>query len=161
MDLTRREFVKLLGSLMGGWAITLPEGSDLGKISQILNTMSSHTDPAVEDDPAESYPLNPSPATDPEKAFIYREREAARISKDLRELDKIGRFNEIKSRYYVFDENKYLYYSSVSENLIFGAPDKDEFSDTNLSRNEYFLNFLNTADLTRPLKSGTSRAPNT
>jgi ABC-type transport system involved in Fe-S cluster assembly fused permease/ATPase subunit len=52
-----------------------------------------------------------------------------------------------------FDENKYLYYSSVSENLIFGAADKDEFSDTNLSRNEYFLNFLNTADLTRPLLS--------
>ena len=107
MDLTRREFVKLLGSLMGGWAITLPEESDLGKIAQIWKAMNSQTDPAVEDDPAESYPLNPSPATDPEKAFIYREREAARISKDLRELDKIGRFNEIKSRYYVFDENKY------------------------------------------------------
>jgi energy-coupling factor transporter ATP-binding protein EcfA2 len=52
-----------------------------------------------------------------------------------------------------FDENEYLYYSSVSENLIFGAADKDEFLDTNLSRNEYFLNFLNTADLTRPLLS--------
>ena len=52
-----------------------------------------------------------------------------------------------------FDENKYLYYSSVSENLIFGAADKDEFSDTNLSRNEYFLKFLSTADLTRPLLS--------
>ena len=50
-----------------------------------------------------------------------------------------------------FDENKYLYYSSISENLIFGAADKDEFADINLSRNEYFLNFLNTADLTRPL----------
>jgi ABC-type multidrug transport system fused ATPase/permease subunit len=52
-----------------------------------------------------------------------------------------------------FDENKYLYYSSVSENLIFGAADKDEFADINLCRNEYFLNFLNTADLTRPLLS--------
>ncbi|MGD1975013.1 MAG: ABC transporter ATP-binding protein/permease [Desulfobacterales bacterium] len=52
-----------------------------------------------------------------------------------------------------FDENKYLYYSSVSENLIFGAADKDEFTDTNLSHNEYFLNFLNTADLNRPLLS--------
>jgi ABC-type multidrug transport system fused ATPase/permease subunit len=52
-----------------------------------------------------------------------------------------------------FDENKYLYYSSVSENLIFGTADKDEFTDRNLCRNEYFLNFLNTADLTRPLLS--------
>jgi ABC-type multidrug transport system fused ATPase/permease subunit len=52
-----------------------------------------------------------------------------------------------------FDENKYLYYSSISENLIFGAADKDEFADINLCRNEYFLNFLNTADLTRPLLS--------
>jgi ABC-type multidrug transport system fused ATPase/permease subunit len=52
-----------------------------------------------------------------------------------------------------FDENTYLYYSSVSENLIFGTADKDEFADINLSRNDYFLNFLNTADLTRPLLS--------
>ena len=52
-----------------------------------------------------------------------------------------------------FDEDKYLYYSSVSENLIFGAANKDEFADENLCRNEYFLNFLKTADLTRPLLS--------
>ncbi len=52
-----------------------------------------------------------------------------------------------------FDENQYLFFSSVAENLIFGTPNKDTFSDTKLSKNEYFLNFLNRADLTRPLLS--------
>jgi ABC-type multidrug transport system fused ATPase/permease subunit len=52
-----------------------------------------------------------------------------------------------------FNENKYLYYSSVAENLTFGAPNKNEFSEENLSKNAYFLKFLNTADLTRTLLS--------
>ncbi|MDJ0987133.1 MAG: ABC transporter ATP-binding protein/permease [Desulfobacterales bacterium] len=52
-----------------------------------------------------------------------------------------------------FDENKYLYYSSVAENLIFGTPNKSEFVHTRLSRNPYFLNFMKQADLTRPLLS--------
>ncbi|UCE55628.1 MAG: ABC transporter ATP-binding protein/permease, partial [Desulfobacterales bacterium] len=52
-----------------------------------------------------------------------------------------------------FDENKYLYYSSVAENLIFGTPDKNEFANENLSKNEYFLEFLKEADLNRPLLS--------
>ena len=52
-----------------------------------------------------------------------------------------------------FDENKYLYYSSVAENLTFGAPNKDAFADKNLSKNEYFLKFLKSADLNRPLLS--------
>jgi ABC-type transport system involved in cytochrome bd biosynthesis fused ATPase/permease subunit len=50
-----------------------------------------------------------------------------------------------------FDENKYLYYSSVSGNLTFGAPNQNAFSSRNLAKNKYFLNFLDTADLTRPL----------
>jgi ABC-type multidrug transport system fused ATPase/permease subunit len=52
-----------------------------------------------------------------------------------------------------FDENSYLYYSSVAENLTFGAPNKSEYADENLSSNPYFLKFLKTADLTRPLLS--------
>ena len=52
-----------------------------------------------------------------------------------------------------FDENKYLYYSSVAGNLTFGAPNKSGFANRNLAKNEYFLNFLDTADLTRPLLS--------
>ncbi|MGD8989954.1 MAG: ABC transporter ATP-binding protein/permease [Desulfobacterales bacterium] len=52
-----------------------------------------------------------------------------------------------------FDENQYLYYSSVAENLIFGTPNKTAFKDTNLCANSYFLKFLKQADLTRPLLS--------
>ena len=52
-----------------------------------------------------------------------------------------------------FDENRYLYYSSVAENLIFGTPNKNEFADANLCNNQYFLGFLKQADLTRPLLS--------
>ena len=52
-----------------------------------------------------------------------------------------------------FDEDQYLFYSSVAGNLIFGTPNKDKFSYANLSKNEYFLTFLSQADLTRPLFS--------
>jgi len=52
-----------------------------------------------------------------------------------------------------FDENQYLYYSSVAGNLTFGAPNKSEFAIRNLTKNKYFLDFLDTADLTRPLLS--------
>ena len=52
-----------------------------------------------------------------------------------------------------FDENQYLFFSSVAENLIFGAPNKNDYIDANLCNNQYFLNFLKQADLTRPLLS--------
>ena len=52
-----------------------------------------------------------------------------------------------------FDENKYLYFSNVAENLIFGTPNKDAYNIANLSKNEYFLEFLKQADLNRPLLS--------
>jgi energy-coupling factor transporter ATP-binding protein EcfA2 len=52
-----------------------------------------------------------------------------------------------------FDENEYLYYSSVSENLTFGASNRDEFTNHHLAKSKYFLDFLDSADLTRPLLS--------
>lgn len=52
-----------------------------------------------------------------------------------------------------FDEEEYLYHSCIFENLIFGAPNRESFSDENLPHNKYFLEFLNEADLTRPLLS--------
>jgi ABC-type multidrug transport system fused ATPase/permease subunit len=50
-----------------------------------------------------------------------------------------------------FDENRYLYFSSVAENLTFGAANRDEFNPINLPQNTYFLRFLEEAQLTRPL----------
>jgi ABC-type multidrug transport system fused ATPase/permease subunit len=52
-----------------------------------------------------------------------------------------------------FDEEQYLYYSSVAENLIFGTPNKNEYTIGQLSNNAYFLKFLKQADLNRPLLS--------
>jgi ABC-type multidrug transport system fused ATPase/permease subunit len=52
-----------------------------------------------------------------------------------------------------FAEDKYLYYSNVAENLTFGTADIDSFANENLMKNKYFLDFLNKADLTRPLLS--------
>jgi len=52
-----------------------------------------------------------------------------------------------------FDEDRYLVYSSVAENLIFGTPNTTDFIDANLCNNPYFLDFLKQADLTRPLLS--------
>ena len=52
-----------------------------------------------------------------------------------------------------FDEDQYLWYSNVAENLIFGTPNKDAYNIANLSKNEYFLDFLKQADLNRPLLS--------
>ncbi|MFH1092044.1 MAG: ABC transporter ATP-binding protein/permease, partial [Pseudomonadota bacterium] len=61
-----------------------------------------------------------------------------------------------------FDESEYLHHSSVSENLIFGSPNQESFNDENLTRNQYFLEFLSQADLTRPLLSlGTELARQT
>ena len=50
-----------------------------------------------------------------------------------------------------FDENEYLYFSSVAENIVFGAPNKESFREENLCDNPYFMEFLDNADLTRPL----------
>ena len=52
-----------------------------------------------------------------------------------------------------FNVDNYLYHSSISENLIFGTPNREEFIDENLPGNKYFLDFLTEADLTRPLLS--------
>ena len=52
-----------------------------------------------------------------------------------------------------YDENTYLSYSSVAENLTFGTPNRDAFAAENLCENAYFNNFLNQVDLTRPLLS--------
>ena len=50
-----------------------------------------------------------------------------------------------------FDEKKYLYFSSVSENLTFGTSNRLDFDLSNLSRNGYFGRFLHKSKLERPL----------
>jgi ABC-type multidrug transport system fused ATPase/permease subunit len=63
-------------------------------------------------------------------------------------------FGEDLAEYVEFyDENTYLFYSSVAENLTFGTANRESFAIENLCENEYFLQFLNQVDLTRPLLS--------
>ena len=52
-----------------------------------------------------------------------------------------------------FNENQYQSYSSVAENLTFGAANREEFANVHLSGNDYFLKFLDRADLQRLLLS--------
>jgi ABC-type multidrug transport system fused ATPase/permease subunit len=83
-----------------------------------------------------------TPAHDPELvARVLRTRESFQRNFG----QKLSEFVEF------FDEDKYLYFSSVSENLIFGTPDRDQFDLLNLARNDYFARFLDDAQLKRPL----------
>jgi ABC-type multidrug transport system fused ATPase/permease subunit len=50
-----------------------------------------------------------------------------------------------------FNENQYLSYSSIAENLTFGTADREEFTNARLSGNEYFMRFLGDEDLLRLL----------
>jgi ABC-type multidrug transport system fused ATPase/permease subunit len=50
-----------------------------------------------------------------------------------------------------FGEDNYLYHSTVAANLTFGSPNRDSFTREKLPENGYFLQFLDEADLTRPL----------
>ena len=50
-----------------------------------------------------------------------------------------------------FDEDEYLYHSSVAANLTFGSPNKETYTMERLPENDYFMRFSDEADLTRPL----------
>ncbi len=52
-----------------------------------------------------------------------------------------------------FDEERYLHFSSVAENLTFGTPNREEFQRPMLAQNRFFMDFLKQADLHRPLLS--------
>ncbi len=50
-----------------------------------------------------------------------------------------------------FDEQSYLFYSTVAANLTFGNPNREDFTLDKLPDNEYFLAFLDEAQLRVPL----------
>ncbi|MBT8407151.1 MAG: ATP-binding cassette domain-containing protein, partial [Deltaproteobacteria bacterium] len=50
-----------------------------------------------------------------------------------------------------FAEDNYLYHSNLAANLTFGSPNVESFTLQNLAVNDYFLRFLDKADLTRTL----------
>ena len=84
---------------------------------------------------------------------LMHDRHKDLISMIIRVRDNFQRdFGEALADYVeFFNEDKYLYHSSVVENLTFGAPNLESFADLHISENEYFLNLLKEADLTTPL----------
>ena len=50
-----------------------------------------------------------------------------------------------------FHEDEYLYHSSVAANLTFGSANKETYTMERLPQNDYFRQFTDKADLTRPL----------
>ncbi|MCP4672957.1 MAG: ABC transporter ATP-binding protein [Desulfobacula sp.] len=52
-----------------------------------------------------------------------------------------------------FDDQQFLSYASIADNIIFGTPVAEEFKNHNLVKNQFFLKFMDDADLTRPLLS--------
>jgi len=77
------------------------------------------------------------------------------VSQILRVRENFQRdFGDVIADYVeFFNEETYLYHSNISDNLIFGTPNKESFTDSKLPHNRYFLDFLDEADLTRPLFS--------
>jgi len=88
-------------------------------------------------------------------AILVPDRHKDLVSHLIRIREKFQRdFGETLADYVeFFDEENYLHYSAISENLTFGTSNREPFADRNLPRNEYFLKFLDEADLTRPLLS--------
>ncbi|MGW8187818.1 MAG: ABC transporter ATP-binding protein, partial [Desulfobacterales bacterium] len=50
-----------------------------------------------------------------------------------------------------YDERRYLYHSSVAENLLFGSAVESRFSENGLTRNDHFNQFLRQEELMEPL----------
>jgi ABC-type multidrug transport system fused ATPase/permease subunit len=61
-------------------------------------------------------------------------------------------FGDELSEYVEFyHPDRYLYYSSIADNLLFGTPNQEDLQEENLPRNQYFFEFLKRADLAMPL----------
>jgi ABC-type multidrug transport system fused ATPase/permease subunit len=69
----------------------------------------------------------------------------------IREKFKLDYGEELAEWVEFLNEEKYLYYSSIADNIIFGTPNNEEYTGNNLASNHEFIKFLDEADLTRPL----------
>ena len=48
-----------------------------------------------------------------------------------------------------FDKEKFLYYSTAAKNITFGSANQDSYKEGNLSKNDYFLRFLDETKITK------------
>ncbi len=84
--------------------------------------------------------------------LVYDEHQGL-ASKIVRVRDHFKReFGEELADYVeFFAEDNYLYHSTIAANLTFGSANVESYILQNLAVNDYFLRFLDKADLTRPL----------
>ena len=84
---------------------------------------------------------------------LFKDQDQELVARVLRTRESFrhGFGQELSEFVEFFDEKKYLYFSSVSENLTFGTSNRLDFDHSNLSRNGYFGRFLGKAKLERPL----------
>jgi ABC-type multidrug transport system fused ATPase/permease subunit len=75
------------------------------------------------------------------------------LPKLIRIRKKMARRLSVPLSEYVefFDKEKYQYYSTVAKNLTFGSANQAVFKEPNLTKNEYFLVFLEEVNLLHPL----------
>jgi ABC-type multidrug transport system fused ATPase/permease subunit len=86
-------------------------------------------------------------------AMLDAERDSTLVAQLVKVRKNFRRqFGETLSAYVeFFDEDRYLYHSSVAANLLFGTSKRREFRPAVLAENPYFITFLEKADLKRPL----------
>uniref|UniRef100_I2PY70 ABC-type multidrug transport system, ATPase and permease component n=1 Tax=Desulfovibrio sp. U5L TaxID=596152 RepID=I2PY70_9BACT len=65
----------------------------------------------------------------------------------VREAYHAGHGEALADSVEFFDPTRYLYFSSVAENLLFGTPSRDDLAPENLTQNPFFVNFLHEAGL--------------
>ena len=77
--------------------------------------------------------------------------ELIQIAVQMRAKFKKEYGNSVEEMVEFFDENQFLSYASIADNIIFGDPVAKGFKRHNLVKNSFFLKFMDDADLTRPL----------
>mgnify|MGYP000224072407 CR=1 FL=1 len=86
-------------------------------------------------------------------AMLDAERDRALVEQLVRVRKNFRQqFGKTLAKYVeFFEEDRYLYHSSVAANLLFGTSKRQEFSGPALAANRDFIAFLEKADLKRPL----------
>lgn len=116
MALSRREFLNLMGCLMGGWAVVTPKTHYFRKMARILLETSEFSDSPnffgandieAKDSDSGHPRTNSSSTLGSERDLKYWKREISTLPESDRVLKEIGYFNKISPKYFVFDENKY------------------------------------------------------
>lgn len=113
MVLSRREFLNLLGCLMGGVVVTMPKPGPMARILPKTDDFGGQRytpeakDTFKSDDVGERNISSSSSTTSLRKTIRQQEREINTIPRSERVLREIGYFTDISPETLVFDENKY------------------------------------------------------